>query len=114
MNLSLPLDSLGEENFPLALGDRVADNPEALLQPVVEIAYEQIVHIREVEPVIADVEVLLQLDGVVHRLDGFGGITFSYRIWLHAIKVSSRYKDSRKNGNFLRISASIAYGLAVV
>ena len=72
MNLILPFDSLGEENLPLALSDRVSYEPEALLQPVVEIANKQVVHIREVKPVVADVEVLLQLNGVVHRLDGFG------------------------------------------
>lgn len=107
MNLILPFDSLGEENLPLALSDRVADNPEALLQLVVEIAYEQIVHIREVEPVIADVEVLLQLNGVVHRLDGFEGIAFSYGIRLHAIRNRRNAKIAGKSiisSAFLQVS----------
>lgn len=70
----LAANGLQVEGLPLVLCDGITDEPGTLLQPVIEIADEKVVYVGQIQSVITDVLILLQLERIVHRLNGFGPV----------------------------------------
>ena len=66
----LPKNSLLIKRLSLVLGNSVSQQTGTLLEPVVEVADEKVVDVGDIETVIPEILVLLEADGVVHRLDG--------------------------------------------
>lgn len=88
--LLLAADGFEEEGAALVLGEAVAGEAGGGGQAVVEVADEEVVDVGDEEVVVADVVVLLEADGVVHRLEGlaFGEVVLAEDEQAQAVPVA--------------------------
>ena len=71
---SKPPDGFGVEVFALCLGDGIAEEAGAASEAVGEVADKEVVDVSQIEPVVPDILMFLQGEGVIHGHDGIGQV----------------------------------------